>query len=81
MQIFFSSLRSNADEFDKTEMRFHLRKSVVTLEKKNIEVNGTFIGQELWFQQTFGSRKLNSIIGKQFFKGKINSAWPIQCVM
>ena len=34
MQIFFSSLRSNAYEFDKTEMRFHLRKSVVTLEKK-----------------------------------------------
>ena len=31
---FFSSLRSNAYEFDKTEMRFHLRKSVVTLEKK-----------------------------------------------
>ena len=59
--------------FDKTDMRFHLRKSVVTLEK-NIEVNGTFIGQELWFQQTFGSRKLNSIIGKQVFKGKINSA-------
>ena len=66
--------------FDKTDMRFHLRKSVVTLEK-NIEVNGTFIGQELWFQQTFGSRKLNSIIGKQVFKGKINSAWPIQCVL
>ena len=81
MQIFFSSLRSNAYEFDKTEMRFHLRKSVVTLENKNIEVNGTFIGQELRFQQTFGSRKLNSIIGKQVFKGKINSAWPIQCVM
>ena len=59
--------------FDKTDIRFHLRKSVVTLEK-NIEVNGTFIGQELWFQQTFGSRKLNSIIGKQVFKGKINSA-------
>ena len=34
MQIFFSSLRSNAYEFDKTEMRFRLRKSVVTLEKK-----------------------------------------------
>ena len=66
--------------FDKTDIRFHLRKSVVTLEK-NIEVNGTFIGQELWFQQTFGSRKLNSIIGKQVFKGKINSAWPIQCVL
>ena len=59
--------------FDKTDTRFHLRKSVVTLEK-NIEVNGTFIGQELWFQQTFGSRKLNSIIGEQVFKGKINSA-------
>ena len=59
--------------FDKTDIRFHLRKSVVTLEK-NIEVNGTFIGQELWFQQTFGSRKLNSIIGEQVFKGKINSA-------
>ena len=40
MQIFFSSLRSNAYEFDKTEMRFHLRKSVVTSENKNIEVNG-----------------------------------------
>ena len=59
--------------FDKTDIRFHLRKSVVTLEK-NIEVNGTFIGQELRFQQTFGSRKLNSVIGKQVFKGKINSA-------
>ena len=72
-EFFFSSLSPSAYEFDNTDMRFHLRKSVVTSEKKNIEVNGTFIGQELSFQQTFGSRKLNSIIGKQVFKGKINS--------
>ena len=52
-------------------MRFHLRKSVVTFAKKIIKVNGTFI--ELWFQQTLVSRKRNSKIGRQVFKGKINS--------
>ena len=31
---FLSKLSSNAYEFDKTEMRFHLRKSVVTFAKK-----------------------------------------------
>ena len=31
---FLRKLSSNAYEFDKTEMRFRLRKSVVTLEKK-----------------------------------------------
>ena len=35
--------------------------------------NGTFMAEELWFQQTFVSRKRNSIIGKLVFKGKINS--------
>ena len=48
-------------------MRFHLRKSVVTFAKKIIKVNGTFI--ELWFQQTLVSRKRNSKIGRQVFKG------------
>ena len=36
------------------------------------KVNGTFMAEELWFQQTFVSRKRNSIIGKLVFKGKIN---------
>ena len=37
-------ISSNAYEFDKREMRFHLRKSVVTFAKKKIiGVNGTFI--------------------------------------
>ena len=40
---FLSRLSSNAYEFDKREMRFHLRKSVVTFAKKIIKVNGTFI--------------------------------------
>ena len=35
---------------------------------------------ELWFQQTFVSRKQNSIIGKLVFKGNINSGQPKQCV-
>ena len=33
-RVFFSSLSSNAYEFHKTEMRFHVRKSVITLAKK-----------------------------------------------
>ena len=32
---FLSRLSSNAYEFDKREMRFHLRKIVVTFAKKN----------------------------------------------
>ena len=40
---FLSRLTYNAYEFDKWEMRFHLRKSVVTSAKKIIKVNGTFI--------------------------------------
>ena len=41
---FLKKLSSNAYEFDKREMRFHLRKSVVTFAKKKIiGVNGTFI--------------------------------------
>ena len=36
-------LSSNDYEFDKREMRFHLRKSVVAFAKKIIKVNGTFI--------------------------------------
>ena len=71
---FLSRLSSNAYEFDKREMRFHLRKSVVTLAKKKetFKVNGTFIAEELWFQQTFFffSRKRNIIIGKLLFEGK-----------
>ena len=70
---FLSRLSSNAYEFDKREMRFHLRKSVVTFAKKNLKVNGTFVAQELWFQQTFVSRERNSIIGNLLFKGKTNS--------
>ena len=70
---FLSRLSSNAYEFDKREMRFHLRKSVVTFAKKNLKVDGTFVAQELWFQQTFVSRERNSIIGKLLFKGKTNS--------
>ena len=70
---FLSRLSSNAYEFDKREMRFHLRTSVVTLAKKIIKVNGTFIAEELLFQQTFFSRKRNIIIGKLLFKGKTNS--------
>ena len=38
---FLSRLSSNAYEFDKREMRFHLRKSAVTFAKKIIKVNGT----------------------------------------
>ena len=38
-----SRLSSNAYEFDKREMCFHLRKSVITFAKKIIKVNGTFI--------------------------------------
>ena len=34
-RVFFSSLSPSACEFDKTDMRFHLRKSVVTFEKKS----------------------------------------------
>ena len=67
----FERISSNAYEFDRRGMRFHLRKSVVTFAKKIIKVNGTFI--ELWFQQTLVSRKRNSKIGRQVFKGKINS--------
>ena len=33
---FLNRLISNAYEFDKREMRFHLRKSVVTIAKKKI---------------------------------------------
>ena len=33
-RVFFSSLSPSAYEFDNTDMRFHLRKSVVTSEKK-----------------------------------------------
>ena len=40
---FLNRLSSNAYEFDKREMRFHSRKSVVTFAKKIIRVNGTFI--------------------------------------
>ena len=40
---FLSRLSYNAYEFHKWEMRFHLRKSVVTSAKKIIKVNGTFI--------------------------------------
>ena len=56
---FLSTLSTNAYEFDKMEMRVHLGKSVVTFAKKiiNLKVNGTL---ELWFQQTFVSRKRNS---------------------
>ena len=49
---FLSRLSSNTYEFDKREMRFHLRKIVVTFSKKNIRVKGTFIAYELLFQQT-----------------------------
>ena len=65
--------RLNAYESDKREMGFHLRKSVVTVAKKIIRVNGTFIAKELWFQQTFVSGKRNSMTAKLVFKGKINS--------
>ena len=51
----------------------HLRKSALTFAKKIIKVNGTFIASELWFQQTFVSRKRNSTIGKLLFKGNTNS--------
>ena len=68
-----SRLSSNAYEFDKREVRFYLKKSVVTFAKKNLKVNGTFVAQELWFQQTFVSRERNSIIGKLLFMGKTNS--------
>ena len=40
---FLSRLSSNAYEFDKREMRFRLRKIVVTFAKKIIKLNGTFI--------------------------------------
>ena len=70
---FLSRFSSNDCEFDKREMRFHLRKSVVSFAKKIIKVNGTLIAQEHWFQQTFVSRKRNSIIGKLLFKAKTNS--------
>ena len=40
---FLSRLSSNAYEFDKSEMPFHLRKSVVTFAKKIMKLNGTFI--------------------------------------
>ena len=40
---FLNKLSSNAYEFEKREMRFHLRKSVVTFAKKIIKVNGTYI--------------------------------------
>ena len=40
---FLRKLSSNAYEFDKREMRFRLRKSVVTFAKKIIKVYGTFI--------------------------------------
>ena len=40
---FLSRLSSNVYEFDKSEMPFHLRKSVVTYAKKIIKLNGTFI--------------------------------------
>ena len=70
---FLSRLSSNAYEFDKKEMRFHLRTSVFAFAKKIVRVNGTFIAQKLWFQQTFVSRKRNSLIGKLVFKAKINS--------
>ena len=33
--VFLSRLSSNAFEFDKREMRLHLRKSVATFAKKN----------------------------------------------
>ena len=66
---FLNRLSSNTYEFDKREVRFHLRKSVVTFAKKIVRVNGTFI----WFQQTFVSRKRSSIMGKLAFKGKITS--------
>ena len=45
---FLSRLNANAYEFDKREMRFHLRKSAVTFAKK---VNGTFMLKK------FGSSK------------------------
>ena len=48
-------------------------KCVVAFAKKIIRANGTFIAQKLWFQQTFVSRKRNSLIGKLVFKAKINS--------
>ena len=40
---FLNRLSSNGYEFDKSEMPFHLRKSVVTFAKKIIELKGTFI--------------------------------------
>ena len=41
---FLSRLSSNAYDSDKREMRFHLRKNVVTFAKKKIiRVNGTLI--------------------------------------
>ena len=43
---FLSRLSSYAYEFDKREVRFHLRKSVAT-RKKIIMVNGTFINQSI----------------------------------
>ena len=49
---FFSRLSSNAYEFDKREIRFHLRKSVVTFAKKIINVNGTYS-----LHKNFGSCK------------------------
>ena len=41
---FLSRLSSTAFEFDNREIRFHLKKSVVTFAKKIIKVNGIFIG-------------------------------------
>ena len=40
---FLNRLSSSAYEFDKREMRFNLRKSVVAFAKKVIKLNGTFI--------------------------------------
>ena len=40
---FLSRLSSNAYDFDKREMRFHLRKSVLTFAKTIVKVNGTFV--------------------------------------
>ena len=40
---FLNRLSPDAYKLNKSEMRFHLRKGVVTFAKKVIRVNGTFI--------------------------------------
>ena len=55
----------NAYETDKREMRFHLRKRVVTLARKNLQKSYRNI-------HLIRTLVLMSIIGTQVFKGEIN---------